>query len=784
MRASLRWLEQSLPSPLGAERCAELLTAAGLEVEAIEATAGSACDARLATICELVPLAEQGARVTLELEAQRFSVVARSAEGLALGGRVAFVAPGTRLNARTRIEARKVRGERSEGMICSAADLGLAEQSTQALQLEGPEGLRVAELLELEDTVLELSITPNRADALGHRGLLRDLAAMLRLEPELRTEAPLPEGLATVSVAIEARGGSERYTALHLCDLTWPDAGTPWALRARLASLGVRAIDPVVDATNLCMLDWGHPIHAFDAATLSGPLRVRQAKPGERLTLLDGTTLSLSGFELVIADDAGPQALAGIMGGAASQVRSETRELLVEAAHFDPSLVRRAAKHHGLQTEASHRFERGLGAAHLPQLLESFRGWLEACGARARVAGLGDQDLRPARAAIPLREARFAHLMGRPVPMATQRAHLRALGCTVSVEGATAQVTPPDTRRDLQREADLIEEVARLEGIDSFEAAFPSLHAPGRQAPDVAAEAEISARLVASGLQELTNFVFPRDELVEACGYVRETLVRLDNPLTDARTVLRPSLTPGLLDVAMQAQRRQQLDLRLFELGRCFQPGAQGALRQGSMLALLLAGQRQPWLEGSEALDFFDLKAAVMQALGLGADALRWSTDAAVPTWLHPRLAANLSLGETPIGVVGALHPRLRRQLDLRGPVWIAELDLDRWLQVAPRAAAVASEPPRFPATERDMALWVPTTLSAGALQAALEAQGGPLLERTQLFDRYADEQDAQVSLAFRFTYRHNERTLRDAEVEESLAAIQAAAESLGATRR
>ena len=866
MRVSLTWLQELVGEHLQPDEVAALLTAGGLEVEAVTHV-GAGCEAEVAEIVSVVPLASQdralvakspcnvaamgegtaregsrlsgggvsaaqpsapqvpgrvqvrtmpmcpdrGARVPNEgphrgsnpvadaEKAQAFSVIARSINGLGVGDKVAFVRPGRQLKRGHRIEARTVRGELSEGMLCSAADLEIADNPHEVITLpDHAVGTLVADALRLEDYILELGVTPNRADALGHWGVARDLCALRGR----RFEAPLgttcASGTPAIALDIQAPSVCEGYAAV-----AWQSVclrPSPWEVQALLNRLGQRPVSNIVDATNLTLLETGHPVHAFDRERLAGTLAVRMAVPNESITLLDGSRHVLEAGDVVIADAQGPQALAGIMGGATSEVNASTSALLIEAAHFAPESVRRTAKRLGLHTDASHRFERGLGSQGLAAILATCARWLQRLGAGGCCTGLTSYTSMMAPRTVQLRPARFAAFMGRAVAAERMAMHLRHLGCEVTLladragqsagEAPSAlEVIPPDVRRDLTREVDLIEEVARLEGYETFQAALPALVGAGGIAPLLRREARAAAALRARGLGEAVTFAFISSAWLKIARAPASNWP-LQNPLTDDRDVLRPLLYPSLLDVLLDAQRRQQSSAALFEIGTVFQgDGASPKPTERTHLAWVLSGTAPGWLDGSQEVDYYDAKAIVEMLAPAGA--LRFS-DAELPAWLHPRQSATLWSTEgivaaaegAPIGWVGVLHPEVREALGLRGAIVVGEVEL---AALPGSVASALQDPPRFPAAERDLAFEVPHALRAETLVAALRAAGGETLVSVVPFDLYEDAALRAAgcrSLAFRCVFRDLGRTLTDEEVTSASQAMRVAGERLGARTR
>ncbi|MCS6901604.1 MAG: phenylalanine--tRNA ligase subunit beta [Myxococcales bacterium] len=808
MKASYRWLCELIP---GLERfppteVAERLTAAGLEIEG-QSEFGAGTDMlRVAQVVTVEPHpSKSGLRlVTVDHGAGTQRVVCGASNVPDPGGLVVLAPLGATLPAvGLTISPRTIGGISSEGMLCSEKEMGIGEGSAGILILpSGEPGQPLPEALpSVRDTILEINVTPNRPDALGHVGLARELAVLVGLTLRLpRPGQQTGREPQDITILIEQEDRCPEYGASLVEGVTI--GPSPLWVQHRLTSLGIRPINNVVDATNLVLLELGQPTHAFDWETIRGSeIRVRLARPGEKLVTLDGKEHVLDPDDLVIADAEGATGLAGVMGGARSEISPKTTKILLECAYFDPRSVRRTARRHGFHSEASHRFERGIdregvktAALRLLQVIQ------ELCPGSRLTFGPVHVETRSYQAPrVRLRSERLDALLGSPVPFGEARAILRALGCE-EVEGDDAQATfrIPGWRPDLTREADLIEEVARVRGFDRIEAQLPPMLAQPQ--PLVRLDDELRRTAIGLGLMEAVTYAFLAPSQLEALG-APAPVVRLTNPLTEERSVLRTSLLPGLLEATRQARYRGERGVRLFTLGRIFlapRGGTEEALpTEPRQLAAVLAGLRPAYLARPEEYDVFDGKAVAVE---LVARALRREPSVAAfseaerPAHLHPRGAGVVRVGNQVVGRFGLLHPDVIERMDLGGSAVVVELDLDA-LETLGRATPKAAPIPRLPAIARDMAFTVAEAIPAGEVEGQIREAAGDLCEQVELFDvfRGGSVPEGHRSLAFRVTYRdpldragqEGARTLTDAEVEERHRSIvETISKRLGATLR
>ncbi|HOC17846.1 MAG TPA: phenylalanine--tRNA ligase subunit beta [Vicinamibacterales bacterium] len=642
------------------------------------------------------------------------------------------------------------------------------------------------------DAIIDFEITANRPDCLSVRGLAREAATALRLP--YRAIHTAGSGEVEGGAGASSAGGPNAPLSVHIDDpelcpryaaaVAEVTVGpSPRWMQDRLEAAGVRPINNVVDVTNYVLMELGQPLHAFDLERLGGrQLRARQARAGERLQTLDGEDRELAAGMLVIADATTPQAVAGVMGGAPTEVWSGTRLIALESAYFKPASIRRTSKKLGLSTEASQRFERG-GDIGIPvAALERACALLEQIGAGTRRGPILDCYPAPrGPVAVPLRRTRIAALLGMTIPDEEVEAILAGLGFELSRTADGWQAMVPSWRVDVAREADLVEEVGRHHGFDRIPSTFPALReAPPRPDPVIRRNQTLRVALVGAGFAEAIGYSFieraaaaPFIDTLGAGtdpGAAGDRLVPLAYPLSELFAVLRPSLLPGLLDAVVRNRRRETADVRLFEIGSCFSAD-DGERRR---LAFVWSGAGRPahWASQDEPVTFFHVKGVVEQA----AASLRLPPlvfEPAAATWLVPGRAAKVSCDGRVLGLLGQIRPELAAAREMPGgdAVYAAELDLEALHALVP-AADVRVEPlPRFPSVVRDVSLVVDEGLPSGSIRATIRSAAPDTLVSIREFDRYqgAGIPEGRCSLSFRLTFRSPDRTLTDAEVQQAM---------------
>jgi len=785
MKASVRWLRELCPHlPDDAAVIASRLTAAGLEVESLSqfARASDSC-----VVARVVAVRPHPSRTGLRLVTvdrgggTSLEVVCGAPNVPAPGGLVVLAPLGTYLPAKDMtIEHRAIAGIASDGMLCSEAELGLGSDSSGILILppetSGP-GVPLSRALPGScDTILELSLTPNRPDALGHFGLAREAAALFRVPFEPAYPPPPAHSQSSdlskyVSVDIEDAERCSRYGAAVILGATV--GPSPLEMRWRLTSLDVRPISNLVDITNLVMLEFGHPTHAFDLDKVAGgTIVIRRARSGETLRTLDGVDRTLTTDDLVICDGGGPVALAGVMGGGNSEISESTRRVLFECATFDPRSVRRTARRHGLHTEASHRFERGVDWGDSDAVLA--RAVSMGCNIANATAVLPwrvFEGQTPTRHTVELRHAHVGTLLGLDAPADETRDILQRLGFISRQSELDRDVWEVPTHRpDVTRGVDLVEEIGRVRGYDVVPAVLPALHPTRDQGPRERLMRHVRRTAVAMGLSEAVTYSFISPAEAEALN-APPPAVRLRNPLAEQQSVMRTTLLPGLLQTACGARRRGERSARLFTVGAVFLSSGQLLPEERMSFAALLVGERPSWLEKPQAVDVWDAKGLaedlVMRLLQRKAVVCAApATDR--PRHLHPRGAARIEVEGKVVGSLGPLHPDVLEKFDVGPDAVAVEVDLAHLYSIGRRTVRF-SPLPRFPSSARDLAVVVAETVTAGEIEGAVRAAAGDLAEEISVFDRFVGGAIPAgcASLALHIVYRAADRTLTDAEIDE-----------------
>jgi phenylalanyl-tRNA synthetase beta chain len=824
MKASVRWLRELCPElPDDAAAIAARFTAAGLEVEGMHAYGLGAEACVVAAVVATRPHPSRtGLRLaTVDRGGTQQEVVCGAPNVPEPGGLVVLAPLGTHLPAKgMTIEKRTIAGVASEGMLCSEAELGLGDDGEGILVLAAgtaaPGTPLVKALPSARDTILEIALTANRADGLGHVGLAREAAALF----DLAFAVPVPAVPAVVdedpgsyiAVSIE---DAERCPHFGACVLLGGKvAPSPLDVRWRLASLGIRSISNLVDVTNLVMLETGHPMHAYDLLKVRGrTILVRRAAAGEKLVTLDGVERALDPDDLVICDGEGPVGLAGVMGGGNSEVSESTTNVLLECAYFDARGVRRASRRHGMRTEASQRFERGVDWEDTRTTLLRAAAMMGQLGGTQMVKEPRVFEARAlARRTVTLRQTRPAELLGVDVPHEEARGILGRLGFGLRSSQPGMDVWEvPSHRPDVSREVDLVEEVARVRGFDAIPATLPAVRASRDEGPREALRRRAREAGVALGLSEAITYSFVAQGDLDAVG-APPAAVTLVNPLSERGTVMRTSLLPGLLRGLANAQRHRVHDARLFTVGALFlpaaarttktplperaspidetaggprgsDPGAQAPRLPDERIAFaaVLAGDRPAWLERPKAVDVWDAKGVaegMVQRLVRREVTLRPCAAADRPKHLHPRGAAWIDVDGKRAGALGPLHPDLLDAFDLGEGAVVVELDLQALQSLGAKPLRFAPLP-RFPASTRDLAIVVRDEVPAGDVEHAVRAAAGDLGEAVALFDRFlgGNVPAGHASLALHVVYRAPDRTLTDAEVDQRHAHVLAEVE-------
>ncbi|NGX16477.1 phenylalanine--tRNA ligase subunit beta [Wenzhouxiangella sp. XN24] len=778
MKISERWLREWVDPPVDTAGIVAQLTMAGLEVDGTAPAAPAFSSVVIGRVESVAPHPDADKLKVCRVEvgaAETLGIVC-GAPNVYAGMRAPVALVGGALPGGLKIKRAKLRGVSSVGMLCSERELGLGEshEGLWDLPQDAPVGVDLRTWLSLDDTVIDVDLTPNRGDCFSVLGVAREVALLNDAPLSGPVIAPVPAAVDdTFSIEVRAPEACPRFVGRVIRGIR-SDAVTPLWMAEKLRRAGLRPIHPVVDVTNFVMLELGQPMHGFDLGRLEGGIVVRHAAAGERITLLDGREVTLEPDMLVIADHAGPRAVAGIMGGEASGVTAATRDVFFEVAFFDPQAIAGRARRLGLHTDASLRFERGVDPAGQERAVERATALLVeiAGGAPGPVMMHVAHEHLPQRAPVRLRRARLDALLGHVIPDADVERMLGGLGMTVLPTPDGWEATPPSHRFDMAVEVDLVEEVARVYGYDRLPESRGAGGAVLGQAGEHRAPASrIADTLISRGYQEVVTYSFVDPEL-QSQLLPGERALALANPISSELSTMRLSLWPGLLQVMKRNLSRRQPRVRIFEQGlRFIYEGNE--LKQLMTVGGLLAGARLPeqWGAPAARVDFFDAKRDV--ELLLDSNLADYRFEAAEHPALHPGQAARIVVDGHPAGWIGALHPRLVRVLDLDAAPLLWELD--EALGFAAKLPAFR-EISRFPAIRRDIAVVVDQAVPVQALVEAIRHAAGRLLTESKVFDVYSgDRIDSGLkSVAFGLILQESSRTLTDEEADGVVAAVVA----------
>ena len=787
MKFTLSWLKDHLQTGASVQEIADKLTAIGLEVESVTNPAEALAPFRVAEVLTAArhPQADKLQVLTVDAGEGPLQVVCGAPNARA-GMKGVFGPPGAYVpGSAMTLKVAAIRGVESNGMMCSVRELQLGDEHDGIIELPGeaPVGQSFAAYAGLDDPLFDVAVTPNRPDCLGVRGIARDLAAAGLGTLIERPIAPVPAGFAQpVAIATEEDSGCEAFAGRLIRGVR--NGPSPEWLQRRLTAVGLRPISALVDITNFFSVDRARPLHVYDAAKLRGGITARRGREGERFLALNDKNYAVTPEDCVIADAAQVLGLGGVIGGADTGVSEGATDVLLECAWFDPASIGATGRRHGVSTDARARFERGVDPLALGEMVEAATAIiLELCGGEASDITLATSSRWAAVTAerhVQLRPTRVRELAGLDLPLAEQHAILERLGFIVEPDG----MVPPGWRPDIDGEADLIEEIARIHGYDRVPST-PLTREPGVARPTATPAQRLERRLrraaAASGLDEAITWSFIGAAEAAAFGDAPWVLA---NPLSEEMKVMRPSLLPGLLAAARRNLDRGADSVRLFEVGRRYLLDA-----ELPTVAVLLAGQAsgRDWQSGrARPFSPLDAKAealALLEAAGAPTANLQTFADAG-PTW-HPGRSATLRLGpKTALAAFGELHPRLARQFDVPEGTQAAEIYLHAI--PVPRGsgrARPAFTPPALQAVTRDFAFLVPPDLAAETLVRAVRGTDKALITAARVFDRYQPE-DGELSLAVQVTLQPGDKTLTEAEIQALSGRIVAAAEKLGARLR
>ncbi|RCU52622.1 phenylalanine--tRNA ligase subunit beta [Corallincola holothuriorum] len=772
MKFSEQWLREWVSPKSTSDELAEQITMAGLEVDEIVPVAGEFTGIVIGEVvsCAKHPEADKLQVTKIDVGDEELLDIVCGAANCRQGLKVAVATVGAVLPGNFKIKKAKLRGQPSFGMLCSEEELGMAESADGILELplDAPVGQSVRDYLQLDDSVIDVDLTTNRADCLSITGLAREVGVLNQIDVQGPVSNSVETSITDVfPISVSATEACPRYLGqvIKSVDVT---ASTPLWMVEKLRRCGIRSIDPIVDITNYVLLELGQPMHAFDLAKLDAAITVRMAEAGESLTLLDGNSVELRDDTLVIADASGPVAMAGIFGGERTGVNADTQDILLECAFFSPLAITGKARTYGLHTDSSHRFERGVDPElQYRAMARAIELVVEICG--GQVGPLIDRTEAshlPTRNTIELRQSRLARLLGCSIPNEQVTEILQRLGMAVELIDGGWSAVAPSFRFDIAIEEDLIEEIARVYGYNNIPNIAPAGSLVMGEHQEAALPlAEMKKLLVSRDYQEAITYSFV-DPKAQAVLHPEAEAIVLPHPISVDMSAMRVSLWSGLLQAVKYNQNRQQTRVRIFESGLRFLPNGENLPDQQGMIAGAITGGKvdEHWDDVSSNVDFFDLKGEVEALLSLTSDAETFSFKKEVNPALHPGQSARIYRGDVAVGWCGALHPQVADKLGIDSQVFLFELSLSSVLQrKVPEAAPVS----RFPANRRDIAIVVEEQINAADLINASRKVGGNQLVGIDLFDVYRGKgiPDGHKSLALALRLQDNERTLEENEM-------------------
>ncbi|WP_180084648.1 phenylalanine--tRNA ligase subunit beta [Acinetobacter sp. YH12145] len=775
MKISENWLRTWVNPAIDSDTLSDQLTMLGLEVDDLSPAAKPFTGVVVGEVLTVVqhPDADRLRVTTVNIGSGEPLQIVCGAPNVRVGMKAPVATIGAVLPGDFKIKKGKLRGVESQGMLCGASEIDLEDKIDGLLELpaDAPVGVNVREYLDLDDHVIDISITPNRGDCFSIRGIAREIGVINQLPV---TAPVITEVAATISDeknVVVSTDGCPRYLGRVIKNVNTKAPTPEWMERA-LARAGIRQHSILVDITNYVLMELGQPLHAFDGGKVQGSVRVRQATAAEKLTLLNEQEVELSENVMVIADDQKALAIAGIMGGLSSAVSDDTTEIFLESAFFDQLYIAGRARSFGLHTDASQRYERGVDfelpmtAMHrASQLIADLAG-----GEFGPITVAEKVELLPKREAIELNQAQVDQLLGYKVESAFITDALTRLGCNVTVKAEGEwTVLPPSHRFDMAIYQDLIEEVARIHGYDNIQISLPVIDVKLAKYQDQFELVQLRQTAVALGYQEAISFSFADAKLEKQLNPQVQPLA-LANPISSDLAVMRSTLLSSLIPCVQYNVNRQQNRVRFYELGLRFD--YQGAnsihdLKQIPTFALVATGSRttESWHGKAQPMDFFDFKGDVEEILNsarLNVEYVRSER-----TWLHPGQSAEILVNGQSIGYFGRLHPSLEDELDL-ATTWVAELDQSAVLQTY---VSNFTELSRFPSVRRDIALLISDKINVSEIQQLIEKTGGELLDAVWLFDVYTGQgvEEGKRSLAFAIQWQHPTRTLEDAEIKTGM---------------
>lgn len=794
MKFSESWLREWVNPQLSTNDLAEQISMAGLEVDGIEAIAGNFTGVVVGHVveCGRHPEADKLQVTKIDIGSGELLDIVCGAANCRQGLKVAVATVGAVLPGDFKIKAAKLRGQPSNGMLCSLSELGMAESSDGIIELpqDAPLGVDIRVYLQLDDKAIEVDLTPNRADCLGLIGLAREVGVLNQLD----VAVPVIEPVAAVindqlSITLDAPKACPKYLGRIIKNIN-PGAITPLWMVEKLRRSGIRSIDPVVDVTNFVLLELGHPMHAFDLTKIEGGIVVRQAKEGETLVLLDESEVKLQTNTLLIADERKALAMAGVFGGLHSGVTQQTTDIFLESAFFSKVEMAGVARQYGLHTDASHRYERGVDPELQHKAMErATRLLLEIVGGNAGpVVEAKSAEHLPQPAQIQLTRTKLDRILGISIATDTVTEIFQRLGFDVSAANDCWHVTVPTYRFDISISEDLIEEVARVYGYNNIPNVAPVASLKMRDH----AEADISVNslrdvLVGRGYQEAITYSFVDPKVQQVLFPGVEALV-LPNPISADMSAMRLNLWPGLMQAVQYNQNRQQTRIRLFEYGLKFIPdsAAEGGVRQVPVLGGVILGSfaNEHWSIAERNVDFYDVKGDVEALMATTSATAEFAFIKGEHSALHPGQTAAITRNGLPVGFVGALHPEAERKLGIKGKAFLFEIELAAF---GAKHIVLAQEVSKYPANRRDLAIVVKSDVRFSDILATIRKVGGNQLVDLKLFDVYTGQgiADGMKSLAIALTLQDKARTLEDKDIQQVISSVvNALGEEFNATLR
>lgn len=775
MKISENWLRTWVNPAIDSEKLSDQLTMLGLEVDDLSPAAKPFTGVVVGEVLtvEQHPDADRLRVTTVNIGSGEPLQIVCGAPNVRAGMKAPVATIGAVLPGDFKIKKGKLRGVESQGMLCGASEIDLEDKIDGLLELpaDAPVGVNVREYLDLDDNVIDISITPNRGDCFSIRGIAREIGVINQLPVTAPDIQEVAASIADEKKVVVSTEGCPRYLGRVIKNVNTKAATPEWMERA-LARSGIRQHSILVDITNYVLMELGQPLHAFDGAKVQGSVQVRQAIAGEKLVLLNEQEVELQDDVMVIADDEKALAIAGIMGGLSSSVTDETTEIFLESAFFAPLHIAGRARRFGLHTDASQRYERGVDfelpliAMHrASQLISELAG-----GEFGPITVAENAAVLPTRDAIELKQAQVDQLLGYSVDSDFITDALTRLGCEVTVKAQGQwSVVPPSHRYDMAIYQDLIEEVARIHGYDNIQISLPVIDTKLAKYQDQFEVAQLRQTLVTLGYQEAISFSFADLKLEKQLNAAVNPLA-LANPISSDLAVMRSTLLSSLIPCVQYNINRQQSRVRFFELGLRFDYQNAASihdLKQIPTLAMIAVGAKtaESWHGKPQAMDFFDLKGEVEELLAAGRVQVEYVRSER--SWLHPGQSAEILVNGQSIGYLGRLHPSLENELDL-GTTWVAELDQQAVLQTY---VSNFTELSRFPSVRRDIALLISDKINVSEIQQLIEQTGGELLHSTWLFDVYTGQgvEAGKRSLAFALLWQHPTRTLEDAEIKSGM---------------